>query len=62
MGVRLTGANPLPVKAAVCGEFDAESVMLRVASSVPMMEGLNVTVMVHFLPALMDVPQVFVCV
>jgi len=62
VGASVTGATPVPVKVAVCGLFDAASEMLRVALSAPMMEGANVTVMVHFWLAARDEPQVFVCV
>lgn len=38
---------PVPVSVAVCGVFDALSVTVNVPVSVPVVLGLNVTVIVH---------------
>ena len=49
---------PEPVKVTDCGLLAALSVSLNVALKLPVMVGLNVTLMTQFLPALRVVPQV----
>jgi hypothetical protein len=51
----------VPVKEAVCGEGLALSATLTEAVSVPVVVGLNVTVMVQLALAATFVPQLFVC-
>lgn len=53
-------AVPVPVREAVCGEFDASSVTLSLPGSEPMLVGVNVTAMVQLAPAVSVVPQVVV--
>jgi hypothetical protein len=50
-GVRLTATTPAPVKATVCGLFDALSLTDRVADFKPALLGENVTAIVQLAPA-----------
>jgi len=59
-GSSMGGAAPVPIKAAVCGLFAAESVTTKVALSAPGLEGVNVTVIVHRCRALSAAGQVLV--
>jgi hypothetical protein len=52
---------PNPNKVAVCGLPDASSVIEIVAELAPVVFGVNVTVIVHELPAVNAVPQVLIC-
>jgi hypothetical protein len=61
LGVKLTGATPLPVKAIVCGEFEALSLTVMENEEVCTAVGENVTASVHVLPPASAVPQLFVC-
>ncbi len=59
---RLTiGAMPVPVRLTVCGLPAALSARLRDTESVPLMLGVNVTLMVQLAPTATLVPHVFVC-
>jgi hypothetical protein len=64
--VTLAGANvtlaldPVPVKVALCGEFDALSVTTTVPVRVPVTMGVKAMLMVHVPPAATDVPQLLV--
>jgi len=55
IGNRVTGATPVPVKAADCGLLDALSVTFSVAVQLPIIDGVNTTVMLQLCPA----PSVF---
>jgi hypothetical protein len=52
------GTSPEPVRLTVCGAFAALSVMVSVAVSVAAVEGLNVMLIVQFLLAASEEPQV----
>jgi hypothetical protein len=54
------GAIPVPLRAAVCGEPVALSVMESVALRLPADAGVNFTMMVQLAPTASDAPQVFV--
>jgi hypothetical protein len=55
-----TGVTPLPLKATVCGDPAALSVIVSEPLRVPVAVGVNVTAIMQFAPAATDVPQVFV--
>jgi hypothetical protein len=56
----VTGARPVPARAAVCGLLLALSVTVRVPGREPEAVGLNMTLIVQLAPAARDVPHVFV--
>jgi hypothetical protein len=58
-GLRLTAANPDPLRLIVCGLFVALSATFTVAVCAPFVVGAKVTVIVHVPPAATLVPQVF---
>jgi hypothetical protein len=60
-GEKVTGATPVPVKATICGEFDAVSLTVITPGMLPVVEGVNVTLIVHVAPALRLLPQLLVC-
>lgn len=60
-GATVAWATPFPVSGTVCGLLPAVSVIVKVPVSVPKIEGVNATLIVHFAPAANDVPHVFVC-
>ena len=62
VGVTVAWAIPAPVNDAVCGLFNAPSVTVSVPVSVPMLLGVNVTLMVQCPFAATLLPQVLVCV
>jgi hypothetical protein len=55
-----TGARPLPLRLAVCGEFPALSVIVRVAVRLPAAVGAKVTHMEQLAPLANVAPQLFV--
>ena len=57
-GVSATGNCPEPLRLMVCGLLLALSEMVTVPVSEPVVFGVKVTVMVHFAPAPILVPQV----
>lgn len=59
-GENVTGATPVPVRATICGEFDAVSLTVITPGMLPVVAGVNVTLMVHVAPALRVLPQVLV--
>ena len=56
-----TPVTPLPLSVIVCGLLVALSVIVTTPVKVPVDVGLNVTEIVHFLPAKTVLPQVLVC-
>jgi hypothetical protein len=58
-GVRVTAITPLPVRVVVC--VPLLSVTVRVADSLPAIDGLKVTLIGHEELAASEVPQVLVC-
>jgi hypothetical protein len=63
VGERLTaGATPVPVRLTACGLPLALSAMLIAPVRVPVVVGVNVTLIVQTAPPATDVPQVFVWV
>src|SRR5208282_6069593 len=52
--------TPVPVRLTICGLSAASSVMLSVALSGPVADGVKVTLIEHIFPATTDVPHVFV--
>jgi hypothetical protein len=50
---------PLPLSARTCGLPQASSITVIVALRFPRADGVNVTVIVHFVPTASDVPHVF---
>lgn len=48
---RLTGATPVPLSCAVCGEFEAPSVTVSIPVRAPMTVGVNVTAILQVAPA-----------
>jgi hypothetical protein len=61
LGVKLTGATPVPVKVIVCGELVALSVTVMEDEEYCTAVGENVTARVQVLPPASAVPQLFVC-
>ena len=55
-----TGATPVPLSADICGLVKSESVTTKLADSGPVTVGVYFTVMVQFVPAAREVPQVVV--
>jgi hypothetical protein len=51
---------PAPLKATVCGDPAASSVMVNVPVLLPATVGVKVTAMLQFRPAPRELPQVFV--
>jgi len=62
VGVSVAGTTPAPVSDAVCGLFEASSFTVSVPVSVPMMLGVNVTLIVQCPFAARLPSQVFVWV
>ena len=62
VGERLTPGPvvPVPLKLAVCGLLLALSATVTVAVMLPVVVGLNVTLMVQLLPAASEAPQLLV--
>ena len=58
-GVSATGSSPEPFRLMLCGLLLALSEMLTAPVCEPLVFGVNVTVIVHFAPGPMLVPQVF---
>ena len=54
--------TPVPVRLMRCGLPDALSVIVTVPVRVPVVVGLNVTLIVQFPPAATELPQLFVAV
>ncbi len=52
---------PSPNKVAVCGLPDASSVIETIATLAPVTFGVNITVIVHELPAVKAAPHVLTC-
>ena len=52
---------PSPNKVPVCGLPDASSVIETIAELAPVVFGVNITVIVHELPAVKAVPHVLIC-
>ncbi len=57
-GVIVIGATPVPVRVMVCGEVVALSVTVMLPVCAPRAEGVKVMLMLQFLPAATEVPQV----
>jgi hypothetical protein len=57
-GENVMGATPVPVKVTICGEFDAVSLTVITPGMLPVVAGVNVTLIVHIAPALRVPPQV----
>src|SRR5258705_114725 len=55
------GAVPVPERVTVCGLLLALSVTVIVPGWMPVVVGVNVTLMVQFAPAATDAPQVLLC-
>jgi hypothetical protein len=62
VGVNATGSAPVPLRATVCGLFEALSVIVRVPVRVPTWVGVNVTLIMQLSPAAKVLPQGFVLV
>ena len=60
VGVTETPLTPLPLSEIVCGLFVALSLIVTSPVTVPLAVGLNVTEIVHFLPAKTVLPQLLV--
>jgi len=60
-GEKVMGATPVPVKVTICGEFEAVSLTVITPGMLPVVEGMNVTLIVHVAPALRLLPQLLVC-
>lgn len=58
-GEKVTGLTPVPFTRIFCGLLDALSEIVTVPDFVPSTVGENVTVILHFAPAAIEVPQVF---
>ena len=50
-GVNVTGATAVPVSVTICGEFKPASVIVITPEMLPVVEGVNVAVMVQVAPA-----------
>ena len=61
VGESVTDATPVPLRLAVCGLPLALSVTVKVPVRVPVAEGVNVTLMVHWAPAASELLQLLVC-
>jgi hypothetical protein len=57
VGLTLTGTTPLPVNETVCGLLLAMSVIVKVPVRLPVVAGVKITLIVQFVPAASDVPQ-----
>ena len=60
LGDRATGRTPVPLRLIVCGLLLALSLIVTEPVAVPVVEGLNVMLIVQLAPASTDVPQVLV--
>lgn len=60
LGLIVTGLIPEPLTAMLCGLLLALSVMVTVPDCTPVTVGENVTVILHWAPAAIEVPQVLV--
>src|ERR1700682_3228783 len=58
IGANVTGLTPVPLTAMVCGLLTALSETVIAPDCVPATVGENVTVILHFAPAAIVVPQV----
>jgi len=59
-GAKETATTPEPFRLTVCGLLLALSLMVSEPEAVPATVGVNVTEIVHFFPALTELPQVLV--
>lgn len=65
VGVAVTGAIPVPLRATLCGLLFPVSTMVRVAARDPRADGVNLTEIIQVLAAPSvagGIGQVFVCV
>jgi hypothetical protein len=61
MGVKLVGANPVPVTLRICGLSAALSIMVIFPERAPLADGAKITVIVQLAPEVNDAPQVLAC-
>jgi len=61
VGDNVTGSTPVPVRVADCGLLLAFPLTVKVPLALPVVLGVNVTLIVHLVPAPSPLPQVLLC-